>query len=216
MPVKINGNILKNIQVHYREAAVEKIGVVEKVGVAGSPVFLKGDGGTSTTTTKYFGDLLNTEFSTDYGVWDFELSLWGFNQGAGIPDFDFTISVRIETATIENARTFDINIRGTSLSNAEVNIRSYTSGGSEDISGTKNADFASETSVLNLTPVNEGNGLRMRFLDGDYEYPGFIYDPNINWYNKDYPKYVVSVSGNPGSLYSFTFYIVNQRIELTH
>lgn len=208
MPVKINGNILKNIQVNGAD--------VEKVGVAGSPVFLKGGGGTSTTTTKYFVELLNTEFSTDYGVWDFELSLWGINQGAGDPDFDFTISVRIETATIKNVRTFSINISGSSLSNATVTIKSYSSGGAVQVDGERTADFTNETSVLNLTPVNEGNGLRMRFLDGDYGYPGFIYGPDIDWYNKDYPKYVVSVSGNQGSLYNFMFDIVNQQISLTH
>ena len=212
MPVKIetggSATTLRNVN-------VDGVGV-EKIGVNGSPVFLKGDGGAITTTTRSFGDLLETPFFTDYGVWDFELSLEGRSLGAGINKFDFTISVRIEMNGVEDVRTFSINISGNSLSNASVEIKSLKSG-IFDIDGSGTADFTNEASVLNLTPVNEGNGLRMSFLGGSFEYPGFTYTPDIDWYNKNYPKYIVSVSDNmQGSEFTFTFHIANQKTELTH
>lgn len=209
MPIKIEetGGSVKTL----RNVSVGGVGV-EKVGVNGSPVFLKGSGGAITTSIRSFNDLLGTSFSTDYGVWDFELSLTGAEvTGPGTTSFNFTVSVRIEMNGVENVREFSINIKGNSLSNADVGIVSGF-----DVSGSGSADFTSKVSVLNLTPVNEGNGLRMSFLGRSFEYPGFTYNPDVDWYNSRYPKYVVSVSGDQGSTQNFTFDLANQKIGLTH
>ena len=210
MPVKIEtGGLVKTL----RNISVGGADI-EKIGVDGSPVFLNNHRGAIVTSKRSIGELLSAPFSTDYGVWYFELSLKGTELvSAGTPEFDFTISIIIDVGMgVEiNARKFSINISGNNLYNATVKITSDF-----DIDSSQTVDLTSMTPILSLEPIKEGNDLRMSFLGGSFEYPGFKIIPNISWYNKNYPKYVVSASGNPGRLFKFDFDIGNQDIGFTH
>ena len=211
MPVKIEtGGLVKTL----RNISVGGADI-EKIGVDGSPVFLNDNNrGAIVTSTKSIRELLSAPFSTDYGVWYFELSLKGTDLvSAGTPEFDFTISIIIDVGMgVEiNARKFSINVSGTHLYNATVKITSDF-----DIDGSQTVDLTSMTPILSLEPIKEGNDLRMSFLGGSFEYPGFKLTPDISWYNKNYPKYVVSASGNPGYVFKFDLDIGNQDIGVTH
>lgn len=219
MPVKINDVDLDYIQVNGAN--------VKRIGVDGVPVLLNCSGKIYTSTTKSFAQLSNSAFSTNYGVWGFQLYLLATSTGAGINGFNFTVSVKFDFGSGDLGiwgRTFSIGISGNDASKATVKIESSNENGNIDVDGTRyNVDFTKEPSnmnpvppVLALMPTDEGNHLSMSFLGGDSGKIGFTSIPKLDWYNENYPRYAVSVSGEQGNLFDFNIVMYSQKIILNN
>lgn len=202
MPVKINGAELDNIQVNGAN--------VEKVGVAGRPVFLLVGSG---EYKRYgFGNIPNEfTFNTSQygGVDEFRVLMKVFSSLPESGSFAYVVNVRVAMNGVPNLRTFEISITGSSTSETHINfhmLNDQYEKDTEDVIWVGSFSTTSNKEILDIKVNNEGNNLLVSFIGG-YKtielYPSSENTPDVTWYNKDYPVFYVSGSTTTARGYGF-------------
>lgn len=211
MPVKINGNILKNIQVNGAD--------VKKVGVRGRPVFLKINSGaigyvyTHTITGSATKLRPFFEIRSDSGVKHFTLGLKGKKiQGSGSStEINLYTVVRMEvldSSGYSKEKEYLIHIWGSNISSLHASMQS------EDLTIEDNIINIETTAqggmnILDISLEHDGNSLYVKvFGDSSGNYFSLT-DPKTSWYvegESGSPKYTVYAYGNVTNLNELTYF----------